>query len=89
MNKALFAGWITLLIFGGIAIREWAYRSTHMHHSGPAGELVALGIAGVALAGVVIWALNWIAEHDRRENDRLADEWRRVRALEDSDPWND
>lgn len=75
MGRAQAAAWVALVLFAVVAMREWTYRSSHMHHSGPAGELVALGIAGAALAGVLVWVMRWLIDHERTEVQRSQRDW--------------
>lgn len=68
--KAVWASALAGVIFVGVAIREWAYRSAHPHALGPSGEIIALAIAG-ALVAFSVAALAY--ERVEREQRSLRD----------------
>jgi hypothetical protein len=38
------------VVFCGVAVREWSYRSSHPYALGPSGELIALAVGGAVIA---------------------------------------
>lgn len=64
--KAFWASVVGGLICAGVGLREWFYLHEHVHH-GPAGELVALSIAG-ALVSFSVAAIANRLEVQARQN---------------------
>ncbi len=79
MNKAAWCAVAAGVVFVGVAIHEWSYRSGHPHRAGVSGLLVVFSLAAALLAGSVAAMAFMLDARDKSDERSRAEEFRRAR----------
>lgn len=73
MNHAKWAmtsAGLACVLFVGVAIHEWRYKSAHPYAYGPAVVLVVAAAAGAVLAAVIFWVVRELEKDRERQREK-------------------